>query len=508
MKRKKSGSLNRRTGHSIPMPPPERVSVQDTRRLPQRRDTWECAIRRARIWVTPPDRSPYRPYIILTASRTGMIVGTDITENPPSPDEVLNALAKAMLYPAPGAGTRRRPTAVYVDDDPLAAALRPQLEELDISCGFRHSLREADRALRSFERHMEQGTMPSLVENPGVTRAMVRAFLEAAAFFYREAPWQWIADSQPVEVRHPLESQPRYAVVMGQGEVAYGLALYDSKDVLHETYAGSPEDETVGGETWTVLLFGDEVDVPFDDLDAIEAYGWPIAGPHAYPLVLRAGDPDRPEHPSTSDLLRLEAALRTLPRFVRSHMRAYEGLPQPAEATFSIEIAGAEDRISLRYPVPGFETPLEELWLAAPDPGGMYERNDELLLLFESWLQDQGLSARTIQKHVRNLDRFAFEYLLYEGGSVGSPCPADEAAPADIDEFLVEWLPYEVYGSPEAAVKSHIASLKKFYRCLAETEQMVADEADEIVDLLREDRAYYIDLARDFEEGPFEDGAA
>ena len=500
MKRKRSNPLKGTIGDLMVVQPPDRVSVQDTRRLPQRKDKWECAVRRARLWITPPDSSPYRPYAILTASRSGMIVGMDLTENPPSPDEALNALAKAMLYPILGAGTRRRPAAVYLDDDRLVAALRQPLAEIGVSCEFRHSLRAADRALHSFESELEQGSMPSLVENPGVTKTMVGALFEAAAFFYQEAPWQWISDAQPIQIHHPLDSQPRYAVVMGQGEVAYGLALYDSKDILHETYAGSPEDDMVEGQTWTVLLFGDEVDVPFDDLDAIEAYGWPIAGPHAYPLVLRASNTEEAQRPSKSDLLRLEAALRTLPRFVQSHMRADEGLGHPAEATFTVEVAGREDRISLSYPVPGFETHLEDLWFADPDAGGFYERNDQLIHFFESWLQDQGLSPGTIQKHVRNLDRFAFAYLLYEGGSIGYSCPADEAAPADIDEFLADWLPDEVYGSPEAAVKSHIASLKKFYRCLAEIEEMSADDADEIVDLLRQDRAYYIDLARDLEE--------
>ncbi len=492
-------------GRSTSLGKSGRVSLDSARSLPQAQDIWECAVRVARVWVTPADEPPYRPYTILTASRTGMVVGVDIAEGAPTAAQVVNALVKAMRYPAPGAGRRRRPAAVYVDDESLVAALRPHLAGVGIRCEFRHTLREADRALRSFDRHMAEERIPGLLEGRGVTAPMAEAFFEAAAFFYREAPWRWIADSQPIEVRYPVDSQPRYAVVMGQGGVAYGLAIYDSKEILHETYARDPEEETPAEEAWTVLLFGDAVDMPFDDLDAIDAFGWPIAGPDAYPLVLRAGKSDRPDRPSKSHLLRMEAALRTLPRFVRKDMQADGCLPRAADTTYAMATANGEDRISLKYPVEGFEMLVEESWLAAADVEWIQKRGGELFGVFEHWLRDQGLAPRTIEKHMRNVGRFAIHYLFCEGGSVGSPCPLDEAAPADVDEFLADWLPYEGYGSTVAAVKSHIASLKKLYRCLRETGEMSVEEADEIIELLREDRAYYIDLAQEFDEDAVDD---
>ena len=479
---------------------PDQVPLKDTRALPQRDEWWECTARRARLWVTPPDADPYRPYIILIVSRTGFVVGFDITEDPPTPDQVVNALAKAMLYPVPGAGTRRRPAGIYVDHESLAAALRPQLATVDIRCQFRHTLREAYRALRSFDHRTEGPTIPSVVDSPGITRDMAEAFFEAAAFFYREAPWRWIDDSQPIEICYPEHSQPRYAVVMGQGDVTYGLATHDSKEILHETYAGSPDDEPFGEETWTVVFFAEAIDMPFDDLDAVEAYGWPIAGPHAYPLVMRAGHREGPDPLSRSDLLRTEAALRTIPRFLRNHMRAHEGFAQPAEATFTIATPEGEGRISLKYPVPGFQMPVEDAWLDTSREAGIQWRNAQLLTLFERWLHAHRLSTRTIDKHMRNIERFAIRYLFIEGGSIDSPCPADEAAPADVDEFLVDWLPYEVSGSPVAAVTSHIASLKKFYRCLRDSGEMSAEDTGDILAMLQEDRAYYLDLAHDLEE--------
>jgi hypothetical protein len=56
-----------------------------------------------------------------------------------------------------------------------------------------------------------------------------------------------------------------------------------------------------------------------------------------------------------------------------------------------------------------------------------------------------------------------------------------------------------------ATVKSHVASLKKLYTCLGETGQMPAEDSNEILAMLIEDRAYYLDLAREFEEGTLDE---
>jgi hypothetical protein len=256
----------------------------------------------------------------------------------------------------------------------------------------------------------------------------------------------------------------------------------------------------LGRESWTALLFGEAIETPFDDLDLIEAYDWPVAGRSAYPLPLQVGLSERLTRPGKSDLLRLEAALLAIPRFVREHMRAHEELPRPAKETLTIRMADGEDRIHLRYPVPGFERGPEDEWTAAA-VAEVRARNAELLDTFEHWLRDQGLSARTIRMHLDNLERYAEGYLAEEGGNLGLPCPADEAVPADIDEFLADWLRYRTDEALVGRVKSHIASLKKFYTCLRETGQIPMEASDEILALLVEDREYYLDLAHEFEEG-------
>lgn len=481
---------------------PDQVDLEGAGDLPQKNERWECAVRKARAWITPPDRRPYRPYIILTVSRTGKVVGTDLVEDEPTLPQVVNALAKAMLYPAPGGGGKRRPTVVYVDDTTLVEPLASQLEQVGVRCEFRSVLREAEQALASVARFMgEEDSLPGLLKVPGVNPFMTRGLFEAAAFFYQKAPWRWIEDTRPIEIHYPVDSRPRYAVVMGNGGQTYGLAIYDSKDVLHETYAGTPPDQLIGRHTWTALIFGEEVEMPFDDLDAIETYDWPVAGQYAYPLVFQISLSGRPARPSKSELLRMEAALLGIPVFVEEHMEADVSPPQPAKETLPVPVADDEDRISLIYPVPGFEIPTEESWVSIAEEMGVYERNGELLDIFEGWLRKEGLSAKTVQKHVDNVDRFANSYLADAGGALEIPGPADQAVPEDVDDFLADWLLYEEDGRPVEAVKAHIASLKKFYLCLEETGEMPVEDARTMRRVLQEDRAYYLDIARDFEEG-------
>ena len=362
MKRKLMNVLAGTVGRLLTMGRPDEVPLEEVRDLRQADEVWESTIRLARIWITPPDEDPYRPYLALTVSPTGQILGTEILDkDPPMSDEVINALAKAMCYPGPGAGGKRRPTAIHMEDEALVEALAPKLQEVGVRCEYRHTLREAEYALVEMDRFMsEQEPISGLLEVPGVTPFVVDGLFEAAAYFYREAPWRWLDDSHPIGMRYPVDSEPRYAVVMGHGGETYGLALYNSAEILQATYAGVPPDQLIGQEGWIAVLFGEAIDMSFDDLDAIRKYDWPVAGKYAYPLVLQVTRSGQPTRPSKSELFRIEAALLAIPDFVENQMAAAEGLPQSAMETMTIAMADGEDQISLGYPVPGFEMSLED----------------------------------------------------------------------------------------------------------------------------------------------------
>jgi hypothetical protein len=481
------------------------VPLKKAQRLRQTDEVWESTVQRMRIWITPDDQVPYRPYVVLTASRTGQVAGSDLVDDAPTPDQLLNALARAMYYPTLGGGGKRRPAAIYVDDKALAEALAPRLQEIGIRCEYRHTLREAKQALASMEQFMgEEEPIPGLLKLPGVTPYLVQGLFEAAAFFYREAPWRWIDDSRPIEVRYPPDGQARYAVVMGHGGETYGLAVYNSPDELREIYSGMPPDQLIERMQWTAVLFGEAMEMPFDDLDDMEKYNWPVEDELAYPLPIRYTR-SGPSRPGKSELLWFEAALLAIPIFVRERLRADEGIPLPDEDGLTVAMADGEARIHLRYPVPGFEVPYEVEWAALEEEEqaeieAACERNAELLHVFERWLGRKGLSTKTVQKHLVNVGFFADAYMAAAGGSAQVPRPADQAEAADVDEFLSDWfMDMAAWGSVET-VKSNIASLKKFYACLKEMKQMSIEQTTELLTLLRTELDYYIELAQDYEE--------
>ncbi len=327
-------------------------------RLRQTDEVWESSVRRMRAWITPRNQAPYRPYIVMAVSQTGKVVGSDIVGAVPPPAQVLNVIAQAMRRPALGGGRKRRPAVVYVDDEALVETLAPQLQEVGVRCEYRHTLREVEEALLSMEQFMtRREPIPGLLKSPGVTPYLVKGLFEATAFFYREAPWRWMGDSRPIEVRYPPDGQPRYAVVMGHGGETYGLAVYNSPDDLREVYAGIRPDRLVGQMRWTSLLFGEILEMPFDDLDDMEKYGWSVAGELAYPLPIRVTRSGQPVRPGKSDLLWFEAALLAIPPFVHDLFQADGVFPRPAEVTLTVTMADGENTIHLRYPVPGFEIP-------------------------------------------------------------------------------------------------------------------------------------------------------
>lgn len=478
-------------------------------RLRQTNEVWESTVRRMRAWITPKGQKPYRPYIVLMVSQAGKVVGSDICESEPTSDQVLDILAKIMRRPTLGGGRKRRPGAIYIDDETLVEALAPHLREVGVRCKYQRPLREIEQALRSMEQFMhKQEPLLGLLKSPGVTPFLVNGLFEAAACFYRQAPWQWIDDSHPIEVHYPPDSRPRYAVVMGQGGQTYGLAIYDSPEDLREVYSGKHPQQLVGGMGWTSLLFCEVMEMPFDDLDDMEKYDWPVAGDLAYPVPIKVSRSGQPFRPGKSELLWLEAALLAIPAFLQSSMQADVGPPRPVEATLTVTTADGDDYVRLGYPVSGFEVSDEAKWAAIQREEQAQlavaeERNDELFDTFEQWLNRQELSAGTIQRHLDNVRFFANGYMAGDGGFAEVPRPADQTGVADVDEFLSDWFPYEASWPSVGTLTSAMASLKKFYVCLKETGQIAAGQADEILKLLQSNRSSYIELMREFEEEEF-----
>ena len=84
--------------------------------------------------------------------------------------------------------------------------------------------------------------------------------------------------------------------------------------------------------------------------------------------------------------------------------------------------------------------------------------NDSLLELFEKDME--GLSPKTIRRHLSNVDFYINEFLLY-----ADALPMEYGL-GKIDEFLGEFFIRKCMWSTPATIKGTAASIKKFYKCM------------------------------------------
>ena len=106
--------------------------------------------------------------------------------------------------------------------------------------------------------------------------------------------------------------------------------------------------------------------------------------------------------------------------------------------------------------------------------------NNKLLDEFENWLKRSKLKAKTIQRHIENVDFYINEFLLYES-AVEAKDGADE-----IGMFLGYWFIKKAMWSSTSQIKSNAASLKKFYTCLYEKGEIHKEDLDDLKKRIKE----------------------
>jgi hypothetical protein len=120
-----------------------------------------------------------------------------------------------------------------------------------------------------------------------VTPDQARDFYRAAATFYRQAPWHSVGADEPIKVKcEPLEAGPRFAIVLGKKGQVKGLWLCDDWKtcLLVEQGDYRAVAEHLG---YMALHFWGHTEVSPNDLEEIQRLGFEVAGPKAYPSVLR-----------------------------------------------------------------------------------------------------------------------------------------------------------------------------------------------------------------------------
>lgn len=100
---------------------------------------------------------------------------------------------------------------------------------------------------------------------------------------------------------------------------------------------GRSEEENLRGMSALSLMFSEAFEIPVRDLNAVEKNGWPVAGPEAYPLVLRINPGRAVRPPLAWELELLEGCLRAIAEFVMQK-----------DTTLSKAVPVASDELTLR----------------------------------------------------------------------------------------------------------------------------------------------------------------
>jgi hypothetical protein len=304
--------------------------------LPQTFDVWQLGARQLNTTVRAGDRS-VRPWMTGVFSSTeDAILAFEMTQEPPTPAEAWQVLLRAIEQPE--AGDPHRPTEVQLDAAlGWAEALRSSLDALGVGCLELPQLDGLDPLLDELSGQLASPGSTALLDMPGVTPDAVGGLFDAAATFYRLAPWKRTGE-RPIRIECArFDSGPWYAVVMGQGGMTSGLVLYDDLDTLLRIQQGGLSEEENARQTAALaVVFGGQEDLAPEDVAAAERHGWPVAGPDAYPSVYRMEPGLSLRPPLAWEVGLLEGSLRAVPEFARKKTR------RVAPLALTVPTAGGE----------------------------------------------------------------------------------------------------------------------------------------------------------------------
>jgi len=329
--------------------------LEKIRRIKQTDEVWEGTTRLARMWVTPKNADPYRPYHLMFVSDTDQVVLTRIKNAPPTADQVCEALFKAMRRPGLGAGGKRRPRILALDNKELVQAITPRLAKIGVLCEYRRDHPFAAQALQELEQHVNRKfpALPSLRSIRGVTIPLLESIFTSAAAFYRLAPWEKLQYETPIEIRFPAGAASRFVVVMGTAGESFGISVNDTQADLKRMFTAASPLQLINEISWFTLTYDVAPYFSFDDLDTIARYDWPVVNEHAYPSMARVGGPtDEFYLPTRKDLFWVEGALPALTELFQNHLKLdRRGDVRPTECTLTVPTLNGPTQVYLRMPV-------------------------------------------------------------------------------------------------------------------------------------------------------------
>lgn len=289
----------------------DEIRIKRLKALPRQGDeVWQGGLVRMPVWVTGEGPEPYRPVIaIWVAVRADLVhAGEALRPDEVDPAAAVEALIEFALRSEFGG---YRPGRVEVADAELAERLG-FLGEVGVEVRVVERLEAVDRVLQAMMEFGADGgpPIPGPLDAEGVTVPRMGCFAEAAAAFYRAAPWQHLTDVDLVEIEKPKPpAGMRCAVVLGAGRSMYGLSFYRSVDDYDRFRLAADGDDRGRPDVWQVSFDVAEGVSP-RDVDFWEEHDLPLASGTAYPMAMWFGAGGDVKRPTGRQLAYLEGVLR------------------------------------------------------------------------------------------------------------------------------------------------------------------------------------------------------
>ena len=120
------------------------------------------------------------------------------------------------------------------------------------------------------------------------------------------------------------------------------------------------------------------------------------------------------------------------------------------------------------------------------------EHNAPILANFQTSLEHAGLAKKTVKNHLENIDFFT-DYLTYY-----EPLKRlDEGDDDDVSSFLLNWFPRKALWASVSSTKSYLASFKKFFLWMGETQRISPEVVDDVLSTLKEEREDFLEAVND-----------
>jgi hypothetical protein len=226
---------------------------------------------------------------------------------------------------------------VEVSDSDCYDYLLPRLEAAGIGCRLVDELSEFNDFCLGLARSLEGPEKCALADGRGVTRAHMESFYEAAAHYFREAPWRRVPGEVPIEIRCDDPAMgTRYGIVLGRTGVQLGLCIYDDWKTTREMLSGF----ATADQSRALAVCYDEAEVMSAvDLQLIDRLGWPIATPEAWPAVMRLQPRQTPRSANSEELVFLDACLRVIPDFLKTNGASQTGQVETGTRPVELRLA-------------------------------------------------------------------------------------------------------------------------------------------------------------------------